>query len=914
MTDQAQANSRGQFEDIVARMMSDGTHSESELDATIARFRPVFPDLTDDDIEFTKRVITERLRIDMDLGVAITATTFEPWLDKRYAEIDWSHWRAYKQLLLKNRWSPKVLDKMDQLADTILDFAGDPAMPGTWARRGLTIGEVQSGKTATYLALFNKAVDAGYRLIIVLAGGTEVLRQQTQERVDEGLIGRDSRVLRVRSGGAITPSKHIGIGQIDATLADATGMTTVSQDFRKTSYEASNIQISPSSPSAYVFVVKKNKTVLSRLAQWLDDQPKSHGKITLPVLLLDDESDYASVNTREETDPTAINAGIRTLLQKFSRSSYLAVTATPFANIFIDHDHEDDLFPRDYVYALDAPSNYVGSKATFGTIDEADDRSVAAINDANDWLPLRHRESALVATLPATLLDAVQTFFVANAIRDLRGDTGPRSMLVNVSRYKAVQRQVYELIATESRTLRNALDLHAEAYLRGTPNTTIERLRTAFERHYLDTEFTWDQVRRALRNAAARIEVQLHNSDRDLALATKDEIWDAPPRMIAVGGDVLSRGLTLGGLMISYFHRRVGAYDTLMQMARWFGYRDGYADLCRIWIDGSVVTQYRFIQDAIDELKSDLALMHRQRLTPKDFGLSVKKHPGALLVTARNKMKAAADSPKEISLAGRRIESTRLSSDNVTIDRNVGALEVLATRLAGSARTRHPRHTNLWTEVPKETVAEFLDQFAAADSETIFLPGSLSHFVRHASADRLQRWDVVFVNGSRDKTPVPIRTAPDIQYFPPERKLELDLTEFRVSGKSSRLGGTDDVASLVPEADRNRVRQSFVDRLGVDAPKSGPGEKEYYPFLTRPVLLVYPLQPSQVSDSGTEPSPIGSRASQLLHNRPLIAVKIAIPSVGINDSSADATYVINKVAQQRWFPEFRDEDNDSDVD
>lgn len=901
---------REQLAEMATVFLATGTRTEAELDSALERLRPAFSDLVDDDFEVVKRILTERLRIDMDMGIAITSLTYEPWLDRRFSDIEWKHWRVYKQLLLRQRWSPNVLDTMDQLTHRLLDFAGDPDSPGTWARRGLAIGEVQSGKTATYLALFNKAVDAGYRLIIVLAGGTEVLRQQTQERVDEGLIGRDSRVRQGLTKGGITPNRHIGIGELDAGLADATGMTTVSQDFRKNSYEATNIQISPNSPSAYVFVVKKNKSVLDRLTQWLDDQPKVHGKIELPVLLLDDESDYASVNTKAETDPTAINLGIRTLLQGFSRSSYLAVTATPFANIFIDHDQADDLFPRDYVYALDAPTNYFGSKAAFGTINETDDSYVEGVDDAADWLALGHKSSTIVDSLPESLLEAIETFFVANAIRDLRGDNGSSAMLVNVSRFKAVQKQVYELVTVEARTLRNALDLHAAVYASGSPNKTIDRLKAAFERRYTGVEFTWDEVLAALPNATARIAVQLHNSDRDLVMATQEQVWEAPPRLIAIGGDVLSRGLTLGGLMVSYFHRRVGAYDTLMQMGRWFGYRDGYVDLCRVWIDSSVVAQYRFIQDAIDELKSDLQDMHRQKLTPKEFGLAVKKHPGALLVTARNKMKATADSPKEISLAGRRIESTRLSSDPVIIEGNLEAFSLLAGHLGELDRSGKSRHQNHWTDVPKEHVAEFLDRFTAGDNEAIFLPGALSRFVRSTGAERLQTWDVVIVSGAQSKPPSEVDGVPSITYFAPERTIALDPGEFRIAGKSSRLGSVEDIVRLVNPQDVTLVKHAYQERLGADASKSGPGEIAYYPYLPRPALLLYPLQPSDSSATAAE----GRSAAQMLHGRPLVAVKVAIPSSGVNDASADAVYVINKVAQQKWFPEYRDEDDDNDVD
>lgn len=905
------------FEALVSTWLSTTVNTEHGLDDAINKVRTMFPDLTDDQVAQTKRRLTERHSIQMDLGVAVTAAAFAPWLEAR-TTTEWRHWLAYKSwLTLEQGWSLGVIDTVDRITDRILDYAGDPTLQGTWARRGLVIGDVQSGKTATYLALFNKAVDAGYRLVIVLAGGTEILRQQTQQRVDEGLIGRDSRGRGLARQGTHAPSPYVGVGRRDNTIADATGLTTVAQDFRKTSYEASNIRLPTDSRNAYVFVLKKNKTVLNTLARWLDDQPKVNGRIPLPVLLLDDESDYASVNTREETSPTAINKAIRDLLGKFSRSSYLAFTATPFANIFIDSDQEDDLFPRDYVYSLQSPTNYFGSKATFGTADQASENTIVELDDAEDWLPVGHRSSAHVEQLSDSLLDAIRTFFISNAIRDLRGDQGPRSMLVNVSRYRAVQRQVHELIRDEASMLRNALDLHAIPYGQGIPNQTIDELRMTFERHYSGLDHSWTQVLGVLRNANARVEVQLYNSDRDRALMEQSRIMDVPPRMIAVGGDVLSRGLTLPGLAISYFHRRVGAFDTLMQMARWFGYRDGYADLCRVWIGESVAAQYRFVQDAIDELRFDLEVMHQQRLSPSDFGLSVKKHPGSLLVTARNKMRAAAESRKQISLAGRRVESTRLSAADDHIDGNLEALSRLMSRLAGRPTTPDPRARPLWQGVPKEIVAEFLQSFRTSDDEPLFAQGALATFVRTSRAEHLQRWDVIVVNGDRKKTPVPLPGTSTLMYHPPERRIELLDGVLRVAGSSSRLASPDDIPSLVDEADRATVEERFRERktraLEPDrteptkAVRGKPGEVEYYDCLPRPVLLIYPLQARESADVHDDGRPT---ASSVLRGRPLVAAKIAIMRRGTADSSADVTYVINRVAQRNWLPEFVEEDDD----
>ena len=224
------------------------------------------------------------------------------------------------------------------------------------------------------------------------------------------------------------------------------------------------------------------------------------------------------------------------------------------------------------------------------------------------------------------------------------------------------------------------MELHSVLHARGERNEELTRLETTYRSVYPHCEFSWGEVLSVLALAVSDIRVQLYNSDKDRQLAEDEIIWDRPKRLIAVGGDVLSRGLTLDGLSTSYFWRRTGASDTLLQMARWFGYRDGYLDLCRLWIDPSVAADYRFVADSVAELRRDLRAMFDQKLTPKDFGLAVRKHPGALLVTARNKMKAAETRTAIISLIGKRIETVKLPSDADTLKSNYQALEAFLAR------------------------------------------------------------------------------------------------------------------------------------------------------------------------------------------------------------------------------------------
>jgi hypothetical protein len=903
------------LESIVTTLLGSANHTEEELRNEIARYRSITaPEASDADCEELARRLIARLSIDVERGVAVLAEDYEPWLADKRRDITWSRWLTYKQFLINSKWPPRVVEKVDELTDQILDFAGDPTVEGTWARRGLVLGDVQSGKTASYLALFNKAADAGYRLIIVLAGHTEYLRQQTQRRVDEGFIGRDTSRNAPRAGTSVSP-KLIGVGGINKQIANPQGMTTAARDFTKSSHEATSITVDSRASAPYVFVMKKNKSVLLALSRWLDEQPKTFGQLDVPLLLLDDESDYASVNTKEETNPTAINDAIRGILAQFSRSSYIAFTATPFANIFIDCENTDDLFPRDFIYALESPSNYVGAEATFGLTGEDDTTSVIELDDVEDWIPLKHKAGYQIDGLPESFVDAVRAFFIANAIRDLRDQIEPRSMLVNVSRFKRVQRQVFDLVGAEVAAIKNAVELHSVLHARGEHNEELTKLEKTYRSLYPDCEFSWDEVLSALAPAVSDIRVQLYNSDKDRQLTEDEVIWDRPKRLIAVGGDVLSRGLTLDGLSTSYFWRRTGASDTLLQMARWFGYRDGYHDLCRLWIDPSVAADYRFVADSVTELRRDLRAMFDQKLTPKDFGLAVRKHPGALLVTARNKMKAAETRTAIISLIGKRIETVKLPSDAETLKSNYKALEAFLAEIdvAAYGHDDTRRAYRWWQGVPKTTIADFLDNFKAHGTDELFSQAVISKFVRTNGSDRFRTWDVVLVNGASTSSGHEIGK---VWFKPPSRTfIKGQSDELRLGGKSARLAGADDLTNVMSEEAVAAVRADFAKR----EPRKGVPESEYYPYLDRPALLIYALRPTDgsegVGSNGGPKTPAQQAADSICEAGALVvALKLAFPGDTLHDDSGDVKYVINSVALRTWFPDFEDLLIEDDVD
>lgn len=888
----------------------DGVPTEDELRATLELFRLQFgPALSDTDATEMFDSVSKRLAVRMDIGTVIEDENYKPWVSDRRSEIDWTLWTAYTSLLIDQGRAPIVIDSMNRSLDLILDHLGNPADPTAWTRRGLVIGDVQSGKTGTYIGLMDKAHDAGYRIFVILTGNTESLRRQTQERVDEGMLGRDSAsaLLPKRQGVSDDQRNRIGVGLRLESISGLASTTTILSDFNMASAKALNVV--PGKDLSIVFVTKKNKRILDRVADWLQSQAGANGTFDLPLLFLDDEADYASVNTnKEDTDPTAINSAIRRILALSKRNSYVGFTATPFANIFINDEDDQDLFPRDFIYALDAPSNYKGALDLFSVVDEdefEEDDGIRIIEDAEDIFPLSHRNHHFAHQLPPSLHQALRSFLLANAIRDLRGDErDPRAMLVNVSRFNSVQALVADLLSNELARYRNAINSHSVTYAQGVPNVEMSELERTYAAEYPGSEFEWKSVLSRLMSAVADIEIRVVNAKRDKDLEERQARTGVASRSISIGGDLLSRGLTLDGLMISYFYRRTAASDTLMQMGRWFGYRDGYDDVCRIWLSAETVSSYASTADSLQELRLELDRMRAEDLTPQQYGLAVKNHPGALLITARNKMRAAVSGQKSISLRGRVIESASLSAVPADLLSNEAAAKeffsTLTLKEGPPSAAKRGKRRYMWSAVPKALVADFLSDFIAAPSATLFTSDSLERFVRNARADDLQAWDVVLMNGKGDSI-----SYGGVAVNRPARKVRRVGDVFWISSAKRRVAGPGDVAVALTEEELREIRNDY-EAKHADPVKSMP-DHAIVPHLKRPLLLVYPVEGNLEATDGKVPGSI---------NNVLVSIVIAIPGSKSNDTERDddVTYMLNAVAQRYWLADYDATEDDDDLD
>ncbi|MFV1875644.1 Z1 domain-containing protein [Nioella sp.] len=803
---------------IVSQSLSNERKSGEELRTLITTLNSALNlGVEPDAQEQLARDIEERFGISMGLGAMVDDEDFRPWLPEVKASIDPFYWGRYRKLMLKNGLPQDVVTATDTVTDEILGRLGNPNLQEEWDRRGMVVGHVQSGKTGNYTGLICKAADAGYRLIVVIAGIHNNLRNQTQERIDEGFIGRDTGRLAMK--GRRNGNKAIGVGLFDDRRTPVS-LTNTLTDFRKNTATSNTSEID-SYKVPVVLVIKKNHSTLKNLLDWLrENSAKGDAQmISQPMLLIDDEADNASINTKySKEEITKINGQIRDLLGMFHRSCYVGYTATPFANIFVDPDSYDeakkeDLFPRHFIVGLDAPTNYFGPKKIFidGLPEEGEPTWLRYISDNEDILPIKHRIDQSFDELPDSLLKALRTFLIARTLRNLRGQARSHcSMLVNASRFTNVQGKIRNRIHERLDAILDSLRVHGASGADGLGDPEIAKLRQVWFQEYSDLEFDWPQIQGAMLEAVAAAKVVEVNS-RANGLDYSDDS-NIGQTLIAVGGFSLSRGLTLEGLTVTWFLRNTMMYDTLMQMGRWFGYRGGYEDICRIWMPIDAIDWYAHIAEATDELHQELKKMQKAKATPADFGLAVRSHPTSLMVTARNKM-GSGQKHIMIGLSNAWVETAKISAriDDLTRNEEAAARFLDALEEFGHRQQDAEKVPGgyLLRGVDVETIDDFLLAWRNHDQAFLTQTGPIRNYIRDRMQDELKNWDVLVTSVNSEG---------------PEAK----IANWTVGPQLRRIGYadlTDDLLSI--SGKRARIASRGVERIGVDSDKALEAEALY---------------------------------------------------------------------------------------
>ena len=713
------------------------------------------------------------------------------WLPAKIDTIKWRYWDRYLSLIDQQM----ALEARNRLDDTTTDIVArleDPDRPGRWSRRGLIVGHVQSGKTANYIGLICKAADAGYKVIVVLAGMHKNLRTQTQIRLDEGFLGYDSSPAPNGTG-----RRPVGVGLLEPSLL-ANTITTREDNGDFSTGVANSFHIAPGG-LPLLFVVKKNKTVLSNLVRWVEGFASPTGTPDgarsvrdVPLLVIDDEADQSSVDTgalprREdgtldpEYEPKPINALIRRLLHLFDKHAYVGYTATPFANIYIHEEAEtadegEDLFPRSFIIGLPTPSNYSGPATLFPETlkigdakpwgsDSATETSpfLRIVNDYlpdptlpddKGWMPAHKKTHTPLyrgeKKLPPSLRRAVRSFILASAARIARGQGQKhKSMLIHVTRFTEVQGEVVRQVKAYTDALRDAWRNEDQAL-----KLEMESLwQTDYETvcRGAGMPLAWSTVEPHVWTILRAVAIkEINGSSADIL--EYEQHREVGLTVIAVGGDKLSRGLTLEGLTTSYFLRSSRMYDTLMQMGRWFGYRPGYEDLCRLYLTRELVTWFRDIAIASDELREQFEHMVATGMTPRDYGLRVRAHP-SLLVTSPVKCRSSV--LVRVNFAGAISET--VSFERKAIGQNYEALRSLLLRigqpLTGQAKaSRFPMAGStsyMWPEVKAADVVRFLQDYTTPESAYRANSKKLAEYIEsQMPTGGLQHWTVLLANPS----------------------------------------------------------------------------------------------------------------------------------------------------------------------
>lgn len=824
---------------------------------------------------------------------------------------------------------------------------------GKRLKRGLIIGDVQSGKTATYSGLICKAADAGYKVVILLAGITESLRQQTQERIDEGIIGYTIRKVnkQIRQG-------RVGVGK-DNKQRRASSFTTCVKDFVKGSTLISTTLSEHN--SLVLFVVKKNVSVLTKLHDWLKNQNMDvrTNSINHPMILIDDEADNASINTKKDnTDPTKTNAIIRKICNLFQTANYIGFTATPFANVFIDPDSVDsmknaDLFPEHFIYTLPTPSSYIGADNIFyedkeyyhnlrfiTDIEEPDYTSEEYkedlkenINELNSGtFYYRHRKE-WNGILPYSLKESIYCYYLANVVRDLRGHgSKPRSMLINMSRFVKVQNVIKEHVEEIQNNFINTLKYNFdEDYSKNTHLSLFKELERLWKKHFeniTDVNFVDVVKKNNLLRAIYDIEVNIPKIKIIVvngSSATKlDYKSDPSLRVIAIGGLALSRGLTLEGLLVSYFYRNTATFDVLMQMGRWFGYRPGYADLFQIWTNQASATWYREIATATSELKADIKKMFEQHLTPKDFGIKVRDYSDELQITANNKMRTAYELLMMESYYGNICDTPYLSVNVEHNQDNLKQVRYFVSHLIENEykfgfanidkyKDKDP-HSNIdksryFSDVPKELVVDFLTKIKCSLANMKFNRQNLIDFICDKETQGVDKWDIVFEGGDGQDF-YGIQGLEMIRC--PKRQVEEHDHVIQISSRRRILGLREGKFCLTQneiELAERRCREVWESEGSMFEGRNIP-LKAYFEYLPyrKPVLIIMLIEPIEPDNTDANKNVI--KFINNLNGNKMVAFAIGFP--GLKETGKTKKYKVNKTYYQLNMLDEPDEIEDDD--
>ena len=699
------------------------------------------------------------------------------------------YWRRYEIYLRKKpSWGLRSVRDIDESTDDVMNALVNPVRHPNEERMGLVFGYVQSGKTAHYLGLINKAYDAGYKIIIVLTGIHNSLRSQTQSRIDEEVLGYETSIESILNNDMKRNVIGVGIGR-ENIIKNRSLLQSVTTRDEKGDFDKKIVGVRMNPP--YIIVTKKNATVLKYIISYFKNSTIANTEdgtkyipADFPALIIDDEADQASVNTKPlrdkngnfkpNYDPSTINKLIRQLLLMFRCRSYVGYTATPYANIFIDPKTPDnpygsDLYPRDYIFRSPRAAQYIGAREFFGIAGDETAPTMPLYREiiqGAGFLGPGTKADDPVGNIPEDMERAVKYFLISTALRNCRGDINkPNTMLIHVVRFVGQQNIIRKKVQAYYDSLADLI-VYGNTNIKSEMETvwrtdylpTHKDLKQSFSRYMENTDLVeWDQLWAEIERLVRKNEIIVYSVN---GKSTDSLIYQnhkgKPFNVIVIGGDKLSRGLTLEGLTVSYFTRASNTYDTLMQMGRWFGFRPGYLDACRLFTTQDLYGRFSFISMATEDLADQFDYMNDIDQTPKDFGLRVATHP-SLLITSRNKLRTGMETKRDFSCV---LSQTRVFDvDGEAYDHNFIATESLIAALGkpltkdeykAAFHRNSPGDHLFWTGISAYHVASFFEEYWTSKTATRANSKYMAQYIRDLNkAGGLTDWTVCLINMNR---------------------------------------------------------------------------------------------------------------------------------------------------------------------
>lgn len=646
-------------------------------------------------------------------------------------------WPALKRHLIDGKgWDGEAVNSIHQASNKIVGWLASPSAPYI-KTRGLVVGYVQSGKTANFTAVIAKAADAGYRFFIVLSGTKNSLRQQTQKRLESELVSLNSEYW-------LSPTEHHDfrpLGNVNAYLGNRSDLKVLC-------------------------VVKKNTTILRKLYKWLSGANASILN-ACPFLIIDDEADEASVNTsRYQVDyegavreRSAINRRIVDILSILPKAAYVGYTATPFANVLIDPSYEIDLYPKDFIVSLPKPEHHFGTERIFGRdrLLDDDDQEFVGLDmvriipddEVPELKPVRNDHS-FFPSITQSLETALAYFWMSCAARIVRGHrTDDMTMLIHTTQLIRVHENTKQVVVKHRNWILNLLKSN-DGYeyvdwmekIWNYETDSVSELTRSFN----NEQVTFEQLKAYLLPVIEYTKIVTDNS-QSIDRLTYD---DRPKIQIAIGGNTLSRGLTLEGLVVSFFVRAAGAYDTLLQMGRWFGYRPGYEDLPRIWMTSQLEQHFHDLATIEAEIREDIKEYDLTGQTPREFGIRIRTHPD-LNITAPLKMQFAIQAQVSFDNS---VQQTVLFNhkNDLWLRNNLRATNEFISKLEGENYEFSPHEGHFIAfNIPSQFVIEFFGNYQFHENNRALQSNNLIGYVEdQLQHEHLTHWNII-IRGIRDE-------------------------------------------------------------------------------------------------------------------------------------------------------------------